>query len=103
MALCAVSFRIDHSTGVYTYDERYSSFVERLDRFQPWDETTSLALVNSTETADSLADKLYFESHFDASRDLMVVIDIETGSGVTRGPVKYPATLEARLRRLTRK
>lgn len=62
-----------------------------------WEETTSFALTTTTETASQVADRLYLQTHFDASCDKMLVINIETGVGVSYGPVKYPATLGSKL------
>lgn len=103
MAKLAVSFRIDNSTGAYTYGERYSSFMAELRKTGIWEETTSFGLTTTSETAEQLCDRLYFKSHFDPSRDLMIVINVETGVGVTKGEVQYPHTLAGKLNKLIQK
>lgn len=99
----AISFRIDTGTHIHTYSERYSTFMEQVRKTGSWEETTSFALITSTETIETLVDRLYFQSHFNATYDLMIVIDIERGVAVTKGKVEYPATLGGKLNKLAQK
>lgn len=100
----AISFRIETGThGGSTYSERYSSFMEQVRKTGAWEETTSFALTTSTETLEDFVNRLYLRSQFSATADLMIVIDIERGTAVTKGKVEYPATLAGKLNKLTQK
>lgn len=99
----AVSFRIDTATHTFTYSERYNSFMEQVRKTGSWEETTSFALVTTSETLDAFSTRLYVESYFNAVNDLMIVIDIERGVAISRGPVEYPATLGSKLNKLVQK
>lgn len=104
MAKFAVSFRFDINTAAgASYSERYSSFMEQVRKTGAWEETTSFALVTSGETLDQFSDRLYYQSHFCAVTDTMLVIDIETGRAISRGKIDYPATLRGKLNGLTQK
>ncbi len=93
----AISFRIDNATHTFTYGERYQSLVEQIRISGAWEETTSFALISSDETIEELAGRLYINSHFNAAYDLMLIIDIERGVAISRGPLVYPATLKSKL------
>ena len=100
----AISFRIETGTqGGSTYAERYSSFMEQVRKTGAWEETTSFALIVSDETLENLVNRFYIYSKFDATSDLMIVIDIESGVAVTKGKVEYPATLAGKLNKLAQK
>lgn len=104
MTKLAISFRLKNETvGGDSYSERLSSLMEQIRKTGAWEETTSFALTTSAETAEQLCDRLYLYSKFNAATDLMIVIDIERGTAVTRGKVDYPATLSSKLNRLTQK
>jgi len=99
----AISFRLDTGPNVFSYSDRYTSFVEQVRKTGAWEETSSFALTTSSEAIGDFSDRLYFKSHFDATCDLMIVIDIDSGVAVTRGKVEYPATLSGKLNKLIQK
>tara|TARA_R110002124_G_scaffold256165_1_gene421836 strand:+ start:786 stop:1103 length:318 start_codon:yes stop_codon:yes gene_type:complete len=100
----AISFRIGAGThGGSTYSERYASFMEQVRKTGAWEETTSFALIVSDETLESLVTRLYIHSKFNATADLMIVIDIERAVAVTKGTVEYPHTLGLKLNKLAQK
>jgi hypothetical protein len=100
----AISFRIGAGThGGSTYSERYSSFMEQVRKTGAWEETTSFALIVSDETLDNLVNRFYIHSLFNATADLMIVIDIESGVAVTKGTIEYPHTLGSKLNKLVQK
>lgn len=99
----AISFTIGTGPNVFSYADRYASFMEQVRKTGAWTETTSFALTTTNETIDALADRLYFQSKFDATADLMIVIDIERGYAITKGKVEYPTTLSGKLNRLVQK
>lgn len=58
MATYAVSFEIKADNE---YDKRYASLVKQLKlKGTMWDETTSFALVQTTESLDDFEHRLYF-------------------------------------------
>lgn len=81
-----------------TYSDRYDSLMKQL-RSEPgiqfWDETTSFVLVQSPETIDVFANRLYFRSLLVASIDTLLVIDHSSSACIARGPIKYPFTLNS--------
>ena len=99
----AISFRIDTDTHGYTYYDRHTSLMDQIRKTGAWEETTSFALTTTTETLGVFADRLYFQSHFSAIYDMMLVIDIERGVAVSRGKIEYPATLRGKLNKLIQK
>ncbi|MEL7689175.1 hypothetical protein [Citromicrobium bathyomarinum] len=104
MAKYAITFRIDYAERAgSTYGERYSSFMEQVRKTGVWEETTSFALTTSAETTEQLCDRLYFQSKFTAAYDTVVVVNIDTGFAVSRGVIKSPATLRAKVNGLLQK
>lgn len=101
----AISFRLKNATCAgSTYGERLDSLMKQIRVTDPtWEETTSFALINSTEKIEELVDRLYLRSEFSAADDLLIVIDIERGVAMTKGEVAYPATLGSLLNRLAQK
>lgn len=101
----AISFRLKNATcGGFTYGERLASLIEQIRMTKPsWEETTSFALVKSTETIENFLNRLYLKSNFSAADDLMIVIDIERAVAATKGVVEYPATLTSLLNGLGQK
>lgn len=101
----AVSYRLKNATCAgSTYGERLDSLLKQIRLTPPtWEETTSFALINTTENIESLVDRLYLRSLFSAHDDLLIVIDIERGLAVTKGPIEYPATLGSLLNGLGQK
>ncbi len=91
-----VTFRIAGDTG---YQTRYESFVKRIHEVAlggaglTWEETTSFCSFQALGTDDSICQDLYLNSDFDSTKDIMVVIDLDTRKKSTKGPAKYLTTL----------
>lgn len=89
----AVSFEIKSGPG---YGDRYSSLIAQI-RAVPgknvWEETTSFALVETTESLEIFADRLYYKSDLNSVIDKLLVMDHFTGKAIVRGPILYPHTL----------
>jgi hypothetical protein len=80
-----------------TYQDRYQSLVDQFydtESEVPWDETTSFVLLRSKENIDELADRLYFSTELDASKDILLVFDHRASVAIARGPIKWKALLE---------
>jgi hypothetical protein len=93
MAHYSVSFELKSDAA---YGARYSSLMEQIRKAPSknvWTETTSFALVETTETLDAFADRLYLWSAISASTDKLLVIDHLNGKAVVRGTLLYPNTL----------
>lgn len=94
MSTFLVSFRIANDAG---YSNRWASTVAAIHREASggtfWEETTSLVIIKSDKTADSLAASIYLASDFLISKDTLLVVNANTGAYSTRGKVDYPATL----------
>jgi len=103
MAKFTITFRFDSDLKHPSYSERYSTFMEQVRKTGAWEETTSFALTESSETTEQLCDRLYYQSQFSAAYDTMVVVNIQNGFGVSRGRIQYPATLRAKLNGLLQK
>lgn len=86
MSRFAVTFRINSDSG---YSDRYESFTEQVKKGATywWAGTTSFYAVQTLESLDAYCSRIYLYSKFDASKDVFVVVDIETGRGKSRGPV----------------
>ncbi len=86
MARYAVTFRI-HSDATYT--ERYTSFCDKVREGAAkwWAGTTAFYAIQSNEALDAFCSRIYLHSKFDASKDLFVVINVETGAGRVKGKV----------------
>lgn len=83
-----------------TYQDRYDSFVKKVQEIAktyPWSETSSFYALEADETAASLCSRLYLETEFDATKDLMLVVDVKNQQKATKGEVKYPSLLNAGL------
>lgn len=96
MANVLVTFRIEYDS---TYSDRYASFTEKARQLAidgMWDEPTSFLAFHANGTAQQICDQLYFGSKFDATKDLMLVIDLTRREFAQRG-VQYPATLQKQL------
>lgn len=100
MAHFIVTFRIASDSG---YQERYDSFVEQVYKVavggigSTWDETTSFFSFVAVGTAASVCSALYLKSSFDDSKDIMVVIELDSRTKATKSPVKYLNTLNGTL------
>lgn len=85
MAIFAITFRIHNDSG---YSDRYSSLDELIRAESPsswWRETTSFYLIKSAKTAQGLVDHLYLNSEFDASKDIMGVINLSAKAHAHKG------------------
>jgi hypothetical protein len=89
-----ITFRIKSDD---TYQDRYDSFTKKVneiaDKF--WEETSSFYAISASGTAQSICDKLYFETDFIESWDQVLVIDLDRKEKALRGPDMYPNTLAA--------
>lgn len=93
MSHYAVSFEIKSGPG---YGDRYSSLVAQIRKSPSknvWEETTSFALVETTESLETFADRLYYQSTLSAATDKLLVMDHLSGKAIVRGPIQYPNTL----------
>lgn len=89
-----------------TYGDRYRSLMEQIRKApstSAWTETTSFALVATTETLATFADRLYFSSSVNAITDKLLVFNPATSEAVVRGPIQYPATLGGHFRSCLKK
>ncbi|MBB4219400.1 hypothetical protein [Variovorax guangxiensis] len=99
MAHFILTFRIASDKG---YQERYDSFVDAVHKLaggagKVWDETTSFYAFSTNSTAQHVLNHLYVRSDFDSTKDMMVVIDVDTRTKATIGPLKYEVLLTSYL------
>jgi len=97
MANFIVTFQIKSDD---TYQKRYNSFIRKvneLTNYEHWDETTSFLCFETSSSAEGVCSSLYVGSDFDATKDIMVVIDVSNKKRATKGPLKYPSLLESYL------
>ncbi|MNJ53289.1 hypothetical protein D3C77_486730 [compost metagenome] len=83
-----------------TRKARYDSFVKKINaltEYKHWDETTSFYCFELNMTAEELCSSLYVGSDFNATKDIMVVIDVTNKQKASKGPLKYPSLLESYL------
>lgn len=97
MAHFIVTFRIKSDS---TYQDRYSSFVEQVHKLgggsgYVWEETSSFIAFRASGTASSVCSEVYLHSSFDATKDHMVVIDLDNREKATKGVILYSATLDS--------
>jgi hypothetical protein len=86
MAVFSVSFEIKYDSD---YQRRYNSFTAAIEACPKWwADTTSYYVVETNESISDFADRIYFGTDFDASRDLYLVLDAFVKSGCIRGAVK---------------
>ena len=89
----AISFRVHEDS---TYRVRYQSLVEQIKKCSyAWLETTSFALVRTSETLDDLEFRLYYDSKLQADRDLLFVVPVTDEPAILRGKDNLPNTLRA--------
>ena len=84
-----------------TYRDRYQSLMRQIDisKANPaWDETTSFALVQTSESLDAFATRLYINTLVSSATDILLVFDPATSSAIARGPIKYPNLLKSHFR-----
>ncbi|PMY37401.1 hypothetical protein C1Y35_19835 [Pseudomonas sp. GW456-L14] len=94
MANFIVTFRFKSDSS---YQERYDGFVKKVQEIAttyPWPETSSFFAFEANETADSLASRLWLETGFDTSKDIMLVVDVKNRSKTTKGKIEYPTLLD---------
>ena len=93
MATYLISFRVANDR---TYADRYASLVDTIkseaENSTTWDETTSLIIIKSSKSTQTLATAIYLGSSV-ASSDTILVVNASNGTYATRGEVKYPSTL----------
>lgn len=91
MPVHAVSFTLKDDR---TRPTRYKSLMEQIRlKGDVWEETTSFALVETTESVTELESRLYLNSDFSHLTDLMIVLDVTGRAGVCRGKNDLPTTL----------
>lgn len=96
----AVSYDIHYDD---TYSSRYESLVNEINKSPSksvWGETTSFALVETTESLAVFALRLYL-SEFSPSKDKLLVVDHSTSSAVGYGTFAYPNTLKGHFKHCT--
>ncbi|KAA5842229.1 hypothetical protein F2A37_16860 [Pseudomonas chlororaphis] len=80
-----------------TRKARYDSFVKKINEltaYKHWDETTSFYCFRLDTTADDLCSSLYVGSDFNATKDIMVVIDVTNKNKAVKGPLEYSSLLD---------
>jgi hypothetical protein len=76
MSIFAISFRIHEDA---TYAERYDSLVKGIQghsRGKYWDETTSFVMIESADSANTIANGIARMSTISPDKDLMLVINL---------------------------
>src|SRR4051794_40790490 len=86
MSRYAVTFRIHTDDG---YSDRYSSFTDQVKKGTTywWAGTTSFYAVQTTEKLDDYCRRIYVHSDFNATKDIFVVVNVETGAGRAKGTI----------------
>lgn len=93
MTVYAVSFTLASDS---TYGDRYDSLMKQVRaKGKIWEETTSFALVETSESLSDFEIRLYVDSDFNATKDLMVVIAVTGCNGICRGKNALSATLSS--------
>lgn len=83
-----------------TYQSRYESFVKKVHEIastHPWAETSSFYALEADETAESLCNRLYLETEFDSTKDLLLVVDTKRQVKATKGEIQFPTLLKTGL------
>ncbi|GLK51244.1 hypothetical protein [Maricaulis virginensis] len=81
----ALTFRLKTDSS---YAERLESLEKAIREESPgewWKETTSFYLLRSEKSASGLVDHLYFNSEFNASKDIMGVINLSKKEHAHKG------------------
>lgn len=97
MANFVLTFRLKKNAS---YQQRYDSFVEKVQEIAPewiWEETSSFYAFEAEGSAESVCQALYYGSSFDASTDLMVVLDVHEKMFATKGAIENLARLKIAL------
>lgn len=86
MARYAVTFRIHYDAD---YQDRYDTFAEQVKKGATrwWAETTSFYAIETSESLDAFCARIYVHSKFNATKDIFVVVNVETGTGRSRGKI----------------
>lgn len=93
MATYAISFQIKYDSGD-NWGERYNSLMAAINSCSKvWSETTSFCLVQTNETLTELERRLWL-TKFDATQDILFVVDVSYDSCTIRGATKKRATLK---------
>ena len=89
-----ITFRIKSDDE---YHKRYESFTERVSKIatRKWEETSSFYAIEADGTAESICTDLYVLSDFNATKDQMVVIDLDLKQKAVKGVLEYPYTLDS--------
>ncbi len=99
MGVYAISFRLHEDP---TRSSRYDSLVEQIGKCATvWDETTSFALVETSESLSELEHRLYYKSTIIASKDLLLVLRLSDDPAILRGEDRIPSTLRRLRPRVT--
>jgi cellobiose phosphorylase len=83
-----------------TRSDRYNSFVKKINEltsYEHWDETTSFYCFEIAMSAETLCSALYIDSDFNATKDMMVVIDVTNKQKATKGELQWPSLLDSYL------
>lgn len=97
----AVSFHIHSDNG---YSDRYNSLMEQIKKPPSnyvWDETTSFALVETTESLSEFALRLYTKSSVSSLTDKLLVIDHTISAAYAFGKIEYPTLLSTKFKSCT--
>ena len=99
MAHFIISFRIKSDND---YQKRYDSLTARVIEIAGssgavWDETSSFFVMQAPTTAAGLCEDLYMNSAFNATKDIIVVIDLDNRKKATKGELKWQVILEKQL------
>lgn len=91
MATYAVSFEFKYDDS---YSDRYNSFVSYLYKHIYWAETTSLILVESSRDIADFEVNLYIMTQFDATKDKLLVIEVQYDNAIARGKFANTTNLQ---------
>ena len=98
MATYAISFNLHYDS---TYSDRYDSLMKAIrSSATVWEETTSFALVESSKSLTIFEIDLYL-SKFDATKDILVVIDVTNCAAEARGKIADKTKLRKLLPNIT--
>lgn len=91
MAIFSITFRIHSDTG---YSERYNSVVEAIKQCchggHYWAEPTSFFLLENPSTSKKIAEYIDQNSTFDATKDLLCVINLSEKGYYPLGNITDP-------------
>ena len=96
MYVYAVSYALKPDDGHAERLERLMVELARTSNGMVWAETPSFALVQSNESLDVLADRIWLRGM--AATDTVLVFDHHSNMAVARGPVADKALLKAHFR-----